>query len=149
VDNLLTLLQDTDDNTRLQATLALGAIGPGAKAAVPQLAANLRDDKVVGIRANAAAALGRIRVNAAVAVPALLHAALNDPEPDVRGWAMNGLGAFGPEAKSAIPALREAAQDPKLGEDQRRQQAVAQLADRLEGKVPANSGRRSGPSPQQ
>ena len=146
VDALLPLLKDADDNARLQATLALEGIGPGAKAAVPQLAANLREDKIVGIRVNSASALGRIHGNAEVAVPALLHAVLNDPEPDVRTWAMMGLDAFGPEAKSAIPAIRQAAGEAKFGDDRRRQWALTQLAERLEGKSPPlNPERRSGP----
>jgi len=146
VDALLPLLKDADDNARLQATLALEGIGPGAKSAVRQLAANLREDKIVGIRVNSASALGRIHGNAEVAVPALLHAALNDPEPDVRTWAMMGLDAFGPEAKSAIPAIRQAAGEAKFGDDPRRQWALTQLAERLECKSPPpNPERQSGP----
>jgi hypothetical protein len=146
VDALLPLLKDADDNARLQATLALEGIGPGAKAAAPQLAANLREDKVVGIRVNSASALGRIHGHAEVAVPVLLHAALYDPEPEVRTWAMFGLDAFGPEAKSAVPAIRQAAGEPRFRDDPRLQQALSQLAERLEGKSPPpNPERRSGP----
>ena len=90
---------------RVQWRGARGAwvLGPGAKAAIPELIILLTNQST-WVRGSAAMALGKIGTNAALAVPALVKA-LDDPNPDVRTCTAIGLGNIGPAAVQAIPAL--------------------------------------------
>ena len=58
--DLTALLDHEYLETRIQALMALGAIGPDAKAAVPQILNALQQEEVSGIRYAAAFALGKI-----------------------------------------------------------------------------------------
>ncbi|HVS38662.1 MAG TPA: HEAT repeat domain-containing protein, partial [Gemmataceae bacterium] len=102
VERLVELLTDVDGDTAEEAALALGAIGPDARAAVPAL---LRMLRAGGYRpAGAAYALGRIgKVDDAI-VPALLQA-LQHPVPDVREEAAIALRAIAPELVANLPDL--------------------------------------------
>ena len=82
---------------------ALGAIGPDAKAAVPQLARYL-DDKSVYTRAAAARALGGIGPASKDAVPALTKM-LGDEEKKGRVWAAFALARIGGDPKARVADL--------------------------------------------
>jgi HEAT repeat protein len=92
-------LTDADARIRWSAAEALGRIGPDAEAAVPALAAALRDPEV---RASAADALGGIGAAARGAVP-LLTDALNDTDAEFRWTAAVALSRI--DARSAQAAL--------------------------------------------
>ena len=93
--------------TRLAALEILGAIGPKAKAAVPDVIAALSASDAE-FRSDAAMALGRMGGEAADAVPQLLKM-LEGPasEPSDRYAAAFALGRAGAVAKAALPTLRE------------------------------------------
>jgi hypothetical protein len=117
--------------------LALGRIGPSAKAAVPALVTALKDAS--GDHDGAASAIGHIGVDAASAIPVLIEVlkrersdraafalgeigvadkiaidalidALNDPSATLlqQEAAAFSLGRMGPSASEALPALRAA-----------------------------------------
>lgn len=96
--------------TRLAALEILGAIGPQAKDAVPDVIAALSTNDAE-FRSDAAMALGRMGSEAAEAVPQLLTM-LEGPasEPSDRYAAAFALGRAGAVAKAALPKLREIAQ---------------------------------------
>ena len=75
------LNEDPNNNNRLSAAVALGHIGPAAKAAVPSLIRGLKEGNYYCQRREAAIALGMIGDPSAL--PAL-KAAKNYPEIDVR-----------------------------------------------------------------
>jgi hypothetical protein len=101
-----------------QAAWLLGQIGPGAKAAVPELAAALRDrpgkdaEAAAAIRGGVLQGLAGIGPDSRAAVPELV-AVLGDVrlEWEARQWAAKALGAIGPAAKAAVPALEKASKD--------------------------------------
>ena len=94
---------------RQYAALALGRIGPEAKAAVPALVKAL-GDRNAHVRADAASALYFIGPAAKTAVPALIGL-LGDTDRYVRHWAVVALGKIGPEARKAVPALVKILED--------------------------------------
>jgi len=107
---LLQMLMNTvQTDLQKQVAYAFGEIGPGAKAAVPQLIEFVKSSKDPDgfLNVNAARALGKIGPAAATAVPALIDALKSD---DVRlpTVAAEALGRIGAGAKAAIPALIEA-----------------------------------------
>src|SRR5262249_36308356 len=102
-------LKSADPARRRQAAGALGALGPGGKAAIPSLAAALRDDDE-GVCLAAALALGTMGSDARAAVPALAER-VKDQKQTVRHAALVALSAIGPGAKAAVPAARDALQD--------------------------------------
>jgi HEAT repeat protein len=144
VPTLIEALRDRDRLVRARAAQALGAIGPGAKDAVPALCALARDESdpvgeearaaLARIRAGVVPALqpflkdGDVRVRrvgvAALsrqgveAVPALIEA-LGDGDWIVRRRAARALGGIGPRARSAVPALRLLLRDddPRVRDD--------------------------------
>jgi HEAT repeat protein len=78
-------LKDPDPVVRMAAGEALAAVGPGAKAAVPDLIAACRaPGQTVHVRRAAAQALGAIGPAAKDALPALREVAA-DPTPHVGG----------------------------------------------------------------
>jgi HEAT repeat protein len=103
-------LDSTDTRTRLQAIFALGAMGPGAGEAVPQLSAVLLDDPDGDCRSAAALALSKMVPASRTAVPALARA-LEDAEPLVRMNAATALFGLRAEARPAVPALMKAVKD--------------------------------------
>src|SRR5262245_7620930 len=73
VPDLIKALEDDDWQVRNQAAVALGVIGPEAKAAVPALITVLQaEDKY--LRSNGVTALGKLGQEAKAAVPALTAA---------------------------------------------------------------------------
>src|SRR5437763_1050288 len=94
VPELIALLKEGDDSARASAALALGKLGPGARAAVPALGAALRDE-YEAVREQAAWALGQIGPDAKAAVPAL-RTALRDSMNSVRRAAGEALKTIDP-----------------------------------------------------
>src|SRR5262249_12395073 len=137
---LVEALKDTDSRVRVQASLALGAIGqaaipalidatkqknkylqmgaalalghmgPAAKGSVSALG-ELLSAKDVRVRCHAAQALWRIDRQTDRTVAALSDGVKCHDRP-VQLSALTTLGLMGPSAKDAIPALREALDDP-------------------------------------
>jgi len=95
-----------DDHGLMQQTIeALGAIGPEARAAVPDLIQWL---KLALWPKDVSWALARIGPEAALP----LAEALDDPDERFRSWVAFTLGQIGPGASAAIPALTERLEDP-------------------------------------
>jgi HEAT repeat protein len=92
---------------RCKAADALGEIGPGAKAAVPELRKALRAEES-NVRGAAAQNLGRIGTAASEARPDLA-VLLSDSAPQERRIAVWALGRIGP---AAVPNLRAALASP-------------------------------------
>ncbi len=100
---------DTSPDSRRSAALALGYIGPDARAAVPFLLAAVSDTNASGqnisrVRSGAVFALGGIHADPQLVVPVLTKA-LNDEDYSVQDQAMWALGHFGADAKAALPEL--------------------------------------------
>jgi hypothetical protein len=144
LDDLLEQARREDVRVRLRAVVALGQIGPQARAAAPALAAAVADpqERVGEEAAVALAKIGvlpplvealqakeaRVRTHAAYAflsapktkevVPPLVRA-LKDSEAKVRYWAAFALEevgeAIGQEAEAAVPALRAVLADEEGG----------------------------------
>ena len=96
--------QDYNTSSRTEAILALGSIGPQAKAALPGLRKALDDEgnDLFSIRMPAASAIARIDPSDETALPFLLAS--------LEGGSLSGLAVFllsqmGPESKKAVPAL--------------------------------------------
>src|SRR5262249_42930952 len=106
-------LRHRDRAVRCQASSAIVAAGPAAKAAgkelIPVLAGCLRDEEDV-VRYNAASALSAFGPDAKPAIPVLTEA-LKDRHEYVRGYAATALGSVGPDAKPAVMALAELVED--------------------------------------
>jgi HEAT repeat protein len=95
---------------RRSAAGALGAFGPAAKAAIPELHAALKAGEKGGwwVAADALAKIGGAEV-----VPILIEALAN-PDGDIRLTSMRGLGNLGVVARNARPALDKASKnDPR------------------------------------
>lgn len=95
-----------DAGTRLRALEVLAAIGPAAKAAVPELTALLADADPL-VRSEAAVALAAIGAEAAPAVPALEKLLGDDAPADARYAATYALGRIGAAAKPVVSRLLE------------------------------------------
>jgi HEAT repeat protein len=110
----------------MDATAALGDIGPEAKAAIPALIKALGDQDV-HVRILAANTLGDIGSEANEAVPALIKAP-GDPEVLVRRHTAGALSRIGPEAKEALPELeRLAEKDPDQSVRQSASEALKKI----------------------
>jgi HEAT repeat protein len=70
VSAISAMLKGPDVGARVQAAQALGAIGPKAKRAIPELMAGL-DDRDDEVQLNCVVALGSMKKNAAAALPVL------------------------------------------------------------------------------
>ncbi len=105
-------LRDGSSQVRLEAAVALAAIGPQAAEAVPNLTLGLRDTDR-GVRLQAAWTLGRIGPKASPAVQALTAAAY-DSDTGLRQNAVLALGAIGSPAARAVPALLMCLRDKQL-----------------------------------
>ncbi len=101
---ILEVLRTADtESLRVEAVDAIAAIGPGARPAVPDLVALLRQDEP-RLRQSAAAALAAIGPAAHSAIPALISA-LGDDRPFVRASVIQTLGSFGSASAPAVDAL--------------------------------------------
>jgi hypothetical protein len=94
-------LRDKDGGKRAEATVALRALGPKAKDAVPDLIRALKD-KEPDVRAGAALALGKIGDSEAVSEIAAL---LQDKMGNVKIDAARALALFKTDAAPALPQL--------------------------------------------
>jgi HEAT repeat protein len=104
---LLDALKKGDVNSRRQSVLALGQIGPAAKAAAPALAAALTDPDEE-IRHNAAVACIGLSDTAAPALPALLNRLTDRKESDrVRAQSATAISRqrYSPALAQAMPAI--------------------------------------------
>lgn len=109
----ISVLHSTDDERRRQAADGLAALGPAARATVPDLLTMLRaDDPVISLdtRRSLARAIWLIGPEAS-AIPDLLKA-LRASDELVRLWIARGFAVLGPAAVSATPALVQALADP-------------------------------------
>lgn len=111
-----TLVRCLDDHTRpdyvrTRAAYALGAMGPKAESAIPDLLTALREAND-DMRPQAAWALGQIKRKPDVVVPALIES-LSDRYWSTRHNAAMSLGEFGTNAKAAVPALLRLLDDPQ------------------------------------
>ena len=121
---------------------ALGRIGKGASAAVPDLIKALTESTsdVEPDGPSAATLLGAIAPGTPSASPAIaaLAAALDSKNSDTRFNAAVALGKFGPAASGVVPRLREFGADP----NKEFASAANLAADRVEGKAPPEAPRR-------
>jgi hypothetical protein len=102
--------QHISDDSRNGAALALGAMGPAAKSAVPSLLTIVKSPDPQA-RSLALYVLGEICAEPDTVVP-LLSAALQDPDTNVRKVAAFSLSLYEKSARSAVPALMQALNDP-------------------------------------
>jgi hypothetical protein len=104
------MLKDEDGEARIAAALALGRMGPEAKAAVADLATALTDADPT-CRCRVALALCRIDPDQTpTGLPVLLKL-LQNRTGEIRGRAAWALGTVGPAAREAAPALGELLKD--------------------------------------
>jgi len=94
-----------DPKRRECAVRTLGRMGKDAKAAVPELAAALKDSEPM-FRREALFALARIGPQSAIILPQI-EAELSDPTPEVEYAAIYALGKIGPASKIAAADLRK------------------------------------------
>lgn len=141
VSHLRTAAMDPDARVRINAVQCLGAAGPAAEAAIPELCMALKDsqkpirDKAVESiatigkpavpalrqtlkevgehpRTHAAQALRKIGKDAAEAIPELV-AAFQDDSVEVKAATISALVAVGFPAPEFLPLLKEALQHPE------------------------------------
>jgi HEAT repeat protein len=101
---LIEALSDEEWVTRQYAAIAIGKIGPSAKAAALPLSCLLKEEQI-WVRMAAGEALQRLGPSAVDAVPALIEG-LSDKFTAV--YCAKALGKIGPAAKEAVPALKAA-----------------------------------------
>lgn len=133
VDTIATALDASDPTVRRVAALALGAIGPHARAAAPGLVRLLGEDPEPRVRAAAAQALGETEL--AIAVDPLVAALVGDPDRWVREAAGNALGALGAPACPAV--LRVLQRAPRLDVRLACVRALGRMGDGALAAVPA------------
>ena len=102
-----TLEKDDDAEVRRAAVQALGALGPSASDAVPDLIEAAKSGEV-GLQIEAELALGQIGAAPETAVPTLVEALQRSDQPAVQYQAARALGLFGEEAEIAKPELQAA-----------------------------------------
>jgi hypothetical protein len=110
IPKLIPLLKAKRENTRPWAALALGAYGPKAKAAIPDLMPMLKGTQYERNRAAAAKALGQILKGAEPCkevdeVVKEMIRLFKDKYLDVRHEAVKALGMIGMAAKACVPHL--------------------------------------------
>lgn len=88
---------------RLAAAVALGGVGPPARAAVPDLVRSLADQDPT-VRAEAAWALGEIGAEAVTSIPALVKLMEQEPDDLVADAAVHASGKIGAKAVPALAA---------------------------------------------
>ena len=116
--------ENVSPSSQMVAALALGSIGPPAKAAIPALLRNFTHTNA-DVRFYAVSAIYGIGDEPDSVVPAL-RSVLKDPK--VQWNAVGALGNFGARARSAVPDLLEALEDPaKLGKYTLREQVEIAL----------------------
>lgn len=131
---------------RTGAAGALGAIGPRASVAVPDLIEALKDRRIPNAAQTArdwypvcfaaAAALGAIGPDAKAAVPALIEL-LRDANPRGHQVAADAIGNIGPEAAMAVPALVPILRDKDQETATRAAMALGAIGPAARDSVPA------------
>ena len=112
VQPLIEALKDRNDRVRERAAMALGVVGPVAKAAVPALKQAVDDtEKRVGVAA--ALSLAQIDPAGPAGLDALIRF-LKDPNAFSRGMSANALTHLGPAAKDATSSLIELLEDNRV-----------------------------------
>jgi HEAT repeat protein len=102
-------VQDGDPQVRTSAAVALGEIGPDARAGVPGLIRAMKDKTLQEEATRALVCIGR------GAVRDLVQAAENPKEYELRLKAFGVLGKMGPEARDAVEPLTTLATTDKAG----------------------------------
>jgi HEAT repeat protein len=120
VNTLLNLLQDPCGPVRLEAILALSALGvppsPLLEQEKKELEKRLTDpDKTVGIWARVLLYFLDEKLVNEKGLSFITSFLAKDPDPNVRKTAAQALGILGPKAKSKIPDLITALKDKDLG----------------------------------
>jgi hypothetical protein len=126
VPDLMQIYQTNGSPTCQSAVIeSLGAIGPGAKAAVPLLAASMKspfsENRTVTL-----IALAQIHAAPDLVVPVFINS-LADRNPITRQFAARGLGTFGPDASAAVPVLLEMLNLPDSSLRDRAVEALKQI----------------------
>jgi HEAT repeat protein len=104
VAELAAALKHKEERVRYAVARLLGRGGPKARAAVPALAAALREEPVPSVREAAVSALGDIGEPRQAVLSALCRA-LRDERPWRRGGAAQALGRLKAKAGPAVPTL--------------------------------------------
>ena len=119
--NLIELLKHGDPETRMNALVALGEIGPGAAAASDEIIAHLNSEKSDNVLYAAAYALGAIETKetASPAAKAALAKLLNKPDLGLQSIAARGLLLIDPDGDNDEKAVKVtvqalASQDPNI-----------------------------------
>ncbi len=102
-EQVIGLLKQNSKVVREQAAMALATVGAKAAAAIPDLAAGLKDPDPA-IRSAFLTTLAAIGPESAGALPAIAKA-LGDPVDSVRCSASHAVGMLGPTAKMTVPLL--------------------------------------------
>jgi HEAT repeat protein len=133
VEPLARALEDESPRRRARAAVALGRIGPAAKAAAPALTAAL-EDCAAEVRVAAAEALW-LAAGDAAGVPVLAEG-LTAADVDVRRRCAACLGQIGRAARAAVPALVAALAEHQVPREARdRDRSVAVLAAAALGRI--------------
>jgi len=119
------LVNDPDENVRVQAALALTKLVPASGEAVPALASALQD-KVLHVRMHAALALLRLGSASREALPALIQAVkdksnqtnLNKFHVTIQQMAMLALGRASADTAEGVPTLKAVLEADKRDEMQ-------------------------------
>ncbi len=112
IAKLIEFLTAADIDTRADAVVALGQLGPRAAEAVSAIETALADESSE-VRHSAAWALGNMgEAQGAQAVPPLTAVLETDPDADVRAQAAWALGQMGTAAEPGADALLAALEDP-------------------------------------
>lgn len=129
--DLIAAVNASDQPARLVALDSLGLMGPKAAAAVPTIAAALKDSSAA-VRAHAAQALGAIGAAAKPAVPELA-VLIADPDRVVRREAIEAIARIHPGPEVSAPLLAKVLEkaDPQV-----RHAAITALAERGAAAVP-------------
>jgi HEAT repeat protein len=133
---LVELINDSDQDVRLNAVKALGGIGARTKDAGPILLEDLKDSNK-SMRRAAAVALGRIRPVAENAVPRLVGLLRTDPEGEVRRAAADALARIWPTMDDPTPHLAECLKDPDKRVREVGFHALRRLGPRAKYAIPA------------
>lgn len=113
---------------------ALGSIGPGARAAIPEVTEALRDEDA-GVRAAAASAIDQIG-GVADAIEEL-KSNLTHPDPKVRSRSAYALSKAGDRGREVVAELTKALADPSQKVRRSAGCAIRDLARFARGSVPA------------
>lgn len=105
VPHVAELLRHKEPDTRRQAAMVLGRIGPEATITAPKVAGALKDEKDVHVAAQEAHALAKIATPLAAAAPALVAALKEQGQESHADEALDALKAMGPLAVGSLDDL--------------------------------------------